>query len=989
MNNNKIPKVVRLFSVLIFSFLSGLSYGLITIGQGTAIGTDHAGNTYYEEFQDWNYGDLRALDGSGLADSKYTYGDGYDNSRDVIAFYSRKEGANYYFRVDLYDLSLNAENGNLDLYVLIDCKSGGNSTLPDSLVGNGSVPVTTDHPWDLAVALYDSVNHNIYLSATSTINSTFLTSYYNSQLDSVEFGVTTSALAIAGWNGTDTIYFQVISAKDLTSPHYITDAIGDDGRGFNSPNILDGAFSSTASTGRAKYASIAHGNQSLNKADDIRSHIWDPTTVNKTGFVRTLDTHRIFHVPLNIHMSGTLIAACQWAKSSVGSSDPSDGPSFLQEVSKFVDDDQTDRPGSMIGGVFSEQIMPYFEGEANTTSMALFDEIASHYFGQTASTMSVMHTPERVIRSYPTGLSPLTGFTFGDITAGGYKATYLDEVAHLHWWFYPSETQWSGDGGSFDTSYQHKIHKINGVYCFMINDREDQAKFNPQDDGLNLDTRYTLLDKAIQSDQAQLTLVFDDWEALAGKSFDPGSGSSSENNNQMQYQKTIRWIANHPWIEMVNLKDILSRAIDSTNPQYNPAWVIDHGVSTTLGIQSYEWLKHASENSYNYWYYNNDAGFGGNEQDFYNLVPVITGAQGDYRYRGYGGNSTAPSLYDGPALPSGKKLGDLNSPNTLIHDTWVSLTATPNNSIKKLAEYAFMAMIFETAWHEEDNGDYYSHNYQAWTDPDTTWDGVNTWQLRLANHIRNVAVIIDAAKWVNDCKTEFQSSTTQILFTDLDQDGENEYVMKNNQVYACFEKYGGRMINAFIYDSVAQDGISVIGSPESNTSAPGEEEYTSPVANRCSALKDMNGGTYADMVYNVSTATTTLILTSNDGKITKKINLTNDANLFNVTYTDNLGGTLYLRVGASPNNLDLLKNGQSNLIIDSTAGYYGVRNSLGGAVYVTLSGGASYNPAPLYGGYQNRNLSLTEEIEVFGSGTFSFNLIFNQSALPVSDWDLY
>ena len=26
-----------------------------------------------------------------------------------------------------------------------------------------------------------------------------------------------------------------------------------------------------------------------------------------------------------------------------------------------------------------------------------------------------------------------------DILTGGYAATYLDEVTHLHWWFYPNE----------------------------------------------------------------------------------------------------------------------------------------------------------------------------------------------------------------------------------------------------------------------------------------------------------------------------------------------------------------------------------------------------------------------------------------------------------------------------------------------------------------------------------------------------------------------
>jgi hypothetical protein len=956
-----------IFSLIIL--IEGKSQAGITIGAGTTIGTDHAGNTYHEEFQDWAYTDLRALDASGSSDM-YQFSDGYDNSRDLCAFYSRQEGDSYYFRVDLYDLTLNAENGYLDIYVLMDFKTGGNPVLPNFTT------ISTNRPWDLAVCVYDSVNYKVALPDNSSLSSVYLGSYFNSELDSIEFGIKTSALATAGWNGSDRIYFQVYTAKDFQS-NIVADAIGDNDRGYTS-HIIYGSFADNTTAGRAKYASIAHGNQSINKAADIQVHIWDPSNSYKTGFIRTLDTHRIFHVPLNIHMSGSLIAAAQWAVSSAGSSDPSDGPSFLSEVAKFVDNDQADRPGSLIGGVFSEHIMPYFEGEANRNSIKLFDEISQRYFNLTASQMSVMHVPERVIRNYPTGLSPLTGYTFADITAGGYQACYLDEVTHYHWWFDSTQTQWSGNGGSYDAPTQHKLHKVNGVYCFLINDREDQAKFGPYDSGLNLDTRYTLLDKALQSDQAQLTLVFDDWEALAGKSFDSGSGTSAANNNQIQYQQTIRWIANHQWIEMVNLKDILDRAINSSNSQYNSNWVVDQGTRNDLSMQNYEWLKHATEGTYDYWYYNQSGAFTGNEQDFYNLVPVITGNQGDYHYRG-----VTPAS-DGPALPSSKKLGDMNSSGTLIHDSWAALAAAPENSLKKLAEYSFQAMIFETAWHEEDMNDYHSHNYQSWTNPDTTWDGVNTWALKLQNHIRNIGALLDAAQWVQDCKTGSQGSATSVEFKDIDQDGENEYILKNNKYYACFEKYGGRMIYLVQYDSASQDGITLIGSPASNPSAPGEEEYTGTSANRCSGLKDTYNGTYADLAYSVtSSGHNTLILTFPDGYLSKSVTLPDGQGKLQVAYTETLSGSLYIQIGASPNNLDLIKYGRTHLSTAYSAGnYYGVTNSQGGELYVSLNQGASYNPSPYSGGFENRNLSLTEIIEIYGNGSFSFD-IGSQSQVPV------
>src|SRR5207253_1941793 len=95
----------------------------ITIGAGPAIGTDKRGTTWYQEFQDWAADDVRALD---LNDDEFKLNDQYDPGRDIVAFYSHDGGSdsNYYFRVDVFDLLANAQNGNLDVYVLIDCAAG-------------------------------------------------------------------------------------------------------------------------------------------------------------------------------------------------------------------------------------------------------------------------------------------------------------------------------------------------------------------------------------------------------------------------------------------------------------------------------------------------------------------------------------------------------------------------------------------------------------------------------------------------------------------------------------------------------------------------------------------------------------------------------------------------------------------------------------------------------------------------------------------------
>jgi hypothetical protein len=980
---------------------SAFAAGDITIGAGPALGTDSAGNGYFEEFLDWTHADCRALDGAGATvGGRYNFNDGFDDSRDLIAFYSRVEGNRACFRADFYDLALGAENGNLDLYVAIDCAFGGQPWMPDFT----DVQVDPNHAWEVCVKLYDTVNYDVIDQNWDPIGG-FQGAYYHSEIDAVEFSLSRQTLIDQGWDGVSVMYFTVMTTKDFGeidggfgSTSDATDTFFDDGRGFDD-GVINGAIASDSGVGRAKYATIAHGNQSINKADDLRVHIFDPPTNWKTGFIRTLETHEIFNVPLNIHMSGSLMVAAQWATAPPDADPRTDGPAFLARVGEFINGDQNDgRPGALIGGVFAEHIMPYFEGAVNRRSMHLFRDLVQDIYGWSSVYQGhVMHTPERVIRSHSTGLTPLNGHTFEDIEAdSAYTATYIDEITHLHWWFYPSDP-WSGYNGTFDAPHQHKIHLINGVYCFAINDREDQAKFGPHDGGMALDTRFCLVDKASQADQAQLTLIFDDWEALAGKSFDPNTGQSVENNNQWQYQQTIRWAANHPWIEIVTLDAILGRATNTGNPQHDPAWVIDHGYAYDLSLQTYEWLKHASEDSYHYWYYNANAGFVGNEQSFYDLVPVQRGMQGDYHARFPGSepwDDASANALDQAAgatfLPSGKSHGDLNTPGTLLHDAWAAITSAPGSEyLESIAEIAYMSLIYETAWHEEDYGA--TQHYQGtsygnpWPVPDPTWDGLNTWALRLQNHVRSVGIIADAMQWSFDVTAGQIPPTTTVLAVDLDQDGQDEYVLRNNRVYACFERWGGRLVHGFTdYEEPGSSirATQVLGVPMANPSEPGEEERVGPAANRCSTFKDMNAA-YVDAECTVTLGADFIEFTTPDGLLTKRITLPAGSGTYAATYINNTGADHYVRVGAAPHVYGLLAAGRSALTTAQTAAHYEVRN---GSAFVRVHlGSATLNATPADAGYENRNLALTEQIEVYGGAAFDFGVQIGTSMFDLDE----
>lgn len=892
----------------------------ITIGPGPIIGSNTEGTSYNEEFQDWNAGDLRALD---LADDASDLGDGYKGSRDIVAFYSRLENGNLFLRIDLLELGIFAENGNADVYVLIDCASGGTTSLPNGISGS------TTRQWDIAVASYDAENNAVITSSGDTVPGAHLGSYWRSDLDSVEFGVTQAALTNAGWDGESTLYFNVITSKDQTSN--LTDSID-----------LGTGLSSEGTTGRAKFAIVAHGNQSLNRGDSMRDRLYISSAGTgvgaPSGFRLTLDTHLIFQVPINIHMSSTLIAAIHWIQDG----DPArDGQAFIDDVGRIVDANQAEDPGALIGGVFSEHIMPFFNGAVNQSSIEHFDAMTDELWGLSGDDMKVMHIPERVTNSVASGngLDP-----FDDIVASEYTATYIDEVAHIRDWLYPGD-DWTGIGGVYGVPRQHKIHLINGVYCFLINDMEDQYKFWPQDDGANQNWRYNLLYKAMDTDQEQLTLIFDDWEALAGYSF--GSGY---NNNAIQYNTVMRWVANHPWIEVITLQEILERATNASHPQYSANWIVDQGDIGDKEFNTYDYLHHATEDSYENWYYGSAI-----EESFRNAVPVLDGSVGS-----------------GTAIPSGKVFGELGTPGTIIEDTWSAIAGMSEGNLKDLAEKAYNAMIYETAWHDEDNTNYERNpgtNYTTWLYPDTTYDRVSGWAFTLHNHIRGIGITVEAGAWADAVRAGTWTPAVQAWSEDLDQDGQDEYVLANGRMFLAFERRGGRCVQAYAYDSGTQDAYSILGtSPINNPSAQGEEEYTS-TASRCSAFKEMNDNAYSDDLYTASVGTGTLTFTSSNGQVTKIFEFTDAAEL-TVNYTNNTGGDLYTRLGVSVNNLDLLHNGQNMTSTYTGTDAFTQTNATIGGLTITAGVNAAVNELDTYTKFI---IPLTEQVEVrLGTGASSF-----------------
>ncbi len=888
--------------------------GAITIGRGPSIGWS-GGEEYFEELQDWVADDVRSLD---YFDDGRALHDGQDRSRDIVAFYSRRTADTLFLRLDFLDLALGAERGGLNCGILIDFQTGGQRHLPSF------VRETTAHPWELAVLVRDADEFVIYDAQWNTVASPRSNAwvskgaYFRSDLDAVETGIDLQALRWKGWDGRSPLRFQVYTWKDGTDE--VNDAVAE-------ADLFDGALDEQiAETDRgstAKYSVILHGNQSISSADHvadlIRNHRIQTPSGRPTGYHRALETHSVFDVKVNIHVSGSLAATLEWAQHP----DPAfDGPSFNRWIGAFLDADPDNGDGALIGGTYSEHIMPYFEHSGvNESSARLKEETLRRVYGQ-PSPPSVFWTPERVIRAE----------TFADIRSAGYGWTVVDQFNHLWQWYGRDDAL--GNNG-------FKINRINGVDCFIINDEPDQKKFGTTDGGTFIDTRYLLLGKAFDPDQEQLVLVFDDWEAFSGRSFTSfGTGSDNPDN----YDAHIRWLGNHPWVQVVTLEEVASWG-------WTP---VDRGQRSDLGLETYHWLQHAVERSYDSWYFGSPQ-----EEGFRDLIPTLRRGQN-----------------------ASKIFGDVWTPGTLLRDVWDDVRGAPAGNLKTLAEMTYASMVFETAWHDEDRNNYHPRTGDQrndYLDPDTTYDRIAGWAIGLHNHVKDAAIVARAAHWAAGSPAR----ATRAYALDVDHDGEREHVIENDRVYAVFENDGGRLIAMFARELATGEAFSVIGALPVNPGDSREAEWEGDrngSQRRVSGLKDWwstgrSTSGYVNDIYSVTTASGGLRFTSSDGRIRKTITLAAGSSRLEARYeTDPSVGRLYVRSGLSPHITELAMSGQQSLRATRSGNRYELASDHGVRVGIAVEvhgSGASLHDHPDDGSAASpRTVALTHQVEASGERDF-------------------
>ena len=801
----------------------------------------------------------------------------------------------------------------------------------------------------------------------------FKKAYYNADLDAVEFSISRQALIDAGWNGNASqLLYQVFTTRDGTanSPAGAGDIGGRSdirdvirNNRIASDYYLDQQYISGANSvlsewvggnsdndrgKRIKVISMIHGNQAIQPGSVTQGLI---NNSQGAGYYRPLDVHEAFTAPLTMHITPTLASAMQWAKVSASSANTyRDGPAFNARIGSLIGRGVVD----LLGSTFSDHILPFFSSDFNADNVALANSYLTGIYGHAPSSQ-VFWTPERVSESG----------VLQKVSDLGFGYTFVDQMRHIFKWFGRSAAL--GSEG-------YRLNQINSAKAFVINDGVSASIFQNDDNGLPALLRQLLNRKARDGQQDQAVVILNNWEDFGTKA------------NADAYDKNIRWLANHPWIQLVTPDQIVSGAVSYlANGTPTTNWgSVERGTGLSLPNVAKDYVDHATEENYANWY---------------------NGSASEESLR-----DKTFSIRTGVALPT--TYGSLGV-SGLLNAAWQALQTIPSGSaLHSLGGAVLHASEFETAFHTQTNNDLSKFSTGAYIYPDISVQTLAGFSKVAQAQTRQAAVYARVNTWATAASAGTYANSASAEQSDVDLDGENEYLLFNDRIFTLFERIGGRMAGAWLRDIDTGFVTQVIGNPASYAGSETEEEgasnFTGTAVNafRTSAFKDWfanSSSVYVNDLYSVTAASAGAgwKFTSSDGKIAKTITLAAGKSSLVASYTATNISSIFVRFGLSPDLDDLLRNGQMHLSsLISSANEVDLFNNSGPRTvraYLRFGGaglsGASYNPAATDAGTTTldtvamRNQAQTQQVEIQGGSSMTFALGFETGAALTYDSD--
>ena len=467
-------------------------------------------------------------------------------------------------------------------------------------------------------------------------------------------------------------------------------------------------------------ALVHHGNQYLiTEGYDNRPGLAAilGSTRDRTGLAGILELHRIYHIPANVHVSGTLLQAIAWYQ-----------PSFLHTLREIYDQGLIE----FVGSCYGQNLMRFFAHDYNLRQLNEQLQLYRLYLGLDPAQVRVFWPPERVWDT------ERMAAVLRDrrLLNRGYQYVILDDRLLLPTEGNPSPRRCYDRMQNWDPQLfqAYRIEDGQGLVALPIASNLRQSIPPQQPDhwkGISSQLRF-LSGLAPDSHDADLIAIYaDDMEKPAGVRPWNSEGPS-------QFEAFLRWVSENSWIRSVKLTE----------------WGSASRIAGTRVIEAGTYLElanhfNAGEN-YEKWYF-------------------------DPHWEQYRGHFAW-------------------SENRVDH--LASCGADP--ALIALAQQHLLASSWETAWHTPASG--------VHGDP-AAEGNPSPWIKAVASHSRHAAVIAEAAYWM-----KHKDGKAHAFLYDLDADGEEELVLKNDKLFAVLTpRWGGRLV--YLFSVEGEEGKLLIGNP--------------------------------------------------------------------------------------------------------------------------------------------------------------------------------
>ncbi|MBI5584542.1 MAG: hypothetical protein HY892_12040 [Deltaproteobacteria bacterium] len=579
--------------------------------------------------------------------------------------------------------------------------------------------------------------------------------------------------------------------------------------------------------GSIDFALVHHANQYLiTNGYQNREGLDDVLGLRGTGrgYRKIFDLHRTYGLPLNLHLSGTLLEAILWHH-----------PDFLDQLQDLQ------RLGllDLVASSYGQNIMRFFGLEHNFRQVDECLRIYQRHFGMDPETLKVFWPPERIWDTKIT--APV--LTDKRLPNKGHEFVLIDDRL-----FYPvSDGAWTRK--QFDESQERNFNDF--CPCRIIDGEGLTALPISRFLRLNIPPRkenslkevadlfHWLSEKKTAVGCPPIAIFADDLEKSAGCcSWDP--------EGPAQYETLLQWLAVNPWVRPVKLNE----------------WSRTNCVTCRKSIE-----------------------VGG----YFEMSLLFGAGEG---YEKWHCDQKWPAYRDHYLWSEArvKDIGTQGADPALLETSWKHLLASG----------------WETAWHTPPNGVHGDILYANEPSP---------WAKAIASHSRHAAVIAEAAHWMR-----LKDRSAQAILQDLDQDGQEELILKNERLFAVFvPAFGGRL--SYLFNIAGAQGKMVIGNPSDDWNWQEDlNKYMEIPANHPGALADegCEDDRYEVVVTQSGPTVEAVLRNWQSGSralgLEKSLRLAENSNEIEVTYRLPPGlPDLAVACGLSPDYLYLLRFGRSFL----------------------------------------------------------------------------